>query len=101
MQIKIIAPDHLESERLEQILNYYHSKLEDQVQAMTINLTHLDDNASQIRYSLEITAKLKHADMIELQEVQPDFLAVANRVFNRLLRITQGQPNNQRLYGFH
>ena len=91
MKIKIITPHESETERLEQLLNYYHSRLQRQLKSILINLTHVQQRDGQTRYQLEIIAELYGADRIELQEVQPDLLVATKRVLNRILSITGGQ----------
>ena len=95
MKISIDTPRHSDTDRVEQILNYYHSKLEDKVECLDIGLLYRKDPRGQLRYLVRVKAILGQGNNVKLDELQADLLTATNRIMHRLLRSISRQHNGQ------
>ena len=86
MQVKIRGDRTSETASIEQMLNFYQSRLEDRVSLMEINLSKRLLQTSQTEYNLALQADLVDGQQIAMQEYQSDLMIATQRLFDRLDR---------------
>lgn len=95
MKINIDTPQQSDTDRLGQILNYYHVKLDEKVECLDISLLYRNDPQGHPRYLVRVNAMLGHGDDIRLDEIQTDLLTATNRIMHRLIRSISRQHKGQ------
>lgn len=88
MQILISSSSQQDLEKVQQLIMYYHVRLEEALQLLKINLTHVPDSEGKVNFRLELDAVQLTGQSITMEEVQHDLQIATNRVLNRLVRIS-------------
>lgn len=86
MQVRICSAQNSETATIEQLLNFYQSRLDDRVSLMQINLSKRPLQTSQTEYNLALQADLVDGQQIEMIEYQSDLMIATQRLFDRLDR---------------
>ena len=89
MQVRIRSTQNSETATIEQMLNFYQSRLDDRVSLMEINLSKRPLQTSQTEYNLALQANLVDGQQIEMKEYQSDLMIATQRLFDRLDRRLQ------------
>ena len=94
MQLKINSED-IDSSGLKRILNFYLSRLDDQVLKLTIRLEKFEQSR-EIQFRVHLNAILNDGSRFKLTDMQNDKQQVTQRILDRLVSHLQFQRRRQR-----
>lgn len=89
MQIRISSSSQHDLEKVQQLIMYYHVRLEEVLQLLKITLTRVPDSEGKVNFRLELDAIQLTGQSITMEEVQKDLQVATNRALNRLIRMTR------------
>lgn len=89
MQLRITTPDVATTRQVEQVLQFYLTSLDDQVERMDLAVEATRDPLDNALYRCAMSAILRRGGRLEVEEVQGDMMLAVNRVLTRSARTLQ------------